>query len=123
MSIGYPFANFGQPKIHIFWCTIQWDEKELGTHFTPNMYFWTPNSEILAKALDTERMQKQMFSKISDSCEEIAIVARVVATVGSAGRGRPPLMISARHKKKKKNPPGTKKKKKKKKKKNCFCFF
>ena len=28
---------------------------------------------------------------------------RVVATVGGAGRGRPPLTISARHKKKKKN--------------------
>ena len=30
---------------------MQWDEKELDTQFTPNEYFWTPNSEILAKAL------------------------------------------------------------------------
>ena len=30
---------------------MQWDEKELDTLFTPNVYFWTPNSEILAKAL------------------------------------------------------------------------
>ena len=28
---------------------MQWDEKELDTHFTQNVYFWTPNSEILAK--------------------------------------------------------------------------
>ena len=30
---------------------MQWDEKELDTQFTPNVYFWTPNSEILAKAV------------------------------------------------------------------------
>ena len=30
---------------------MQWDEKELDTQFTPNVYFWTPNSEILAQAL------------------------------------------------------------------------
>ena len=30
---------------------MQWDEKELDTQFTPNVYIWTPNSEILAKAL------------------------------------------------------------------------
>ena len=30
---------------------MQWDEKELDTQFNPNVYFWTPNSEILAKAL------------------------------------------------------------------------
>ena len=30
---------------------MQWDEKELDTQFTPNVQFWTPNSEILAKAL------------------------------------------------------------------------
>ena len=29
---------------------MQWDETELDTQFTPNVYFWTPNSEILAKA-------------------------------------------------------------------------
>ena len=32
---------------------MQWDDKELDTQFTPNVYFWTPNSEILAKALYT----------------------------------------------------------------------
>ena len=37
--------------ISIFLCIMQWDEKELDTQFTPNVYFWTPNSEILAKAL------------------------------------------------------------------------
>ena len=31
---------------------MQWDEKKLDTQFTPNVYFWTPNSEILAKALE-----------------------------------------------------------------------
>ena len=30
---------------------MQWDEKELDTQFTPNVYIWTSNSEILAKAL------------------------------------------------------------------------
>ena len=31
---------------------MQWDEeKKLDTQFTPNVYFWTPNPEILAKAL------------------------------------------------------------------------
>ena len=30
---------------------MQWDGKELDTQFTPNVYSWTPNSEILAKAL------------------------------------------------------------------------
>ena len=30
---------------------MQWDEQELNTQFTPNVYFSTPNSEILAKAL------------------------------------------------------------------------
>ena len=30
---------------------MQWDEKELDTQLTPNVYFWTPNSKILAKAL------------------------------------------------------------------------
>ena len=34
---------------------MQWDEKELDTQFTPNVYFWTPNSEILAKALAAVR--------------------------------------------------------------------
>ena len=39
-----------------FLCIMQWNEKELDTHFTPNVYFWTPNSEILAKALDDGSM-------------------------------------------------------------------
>ena len=30
---------------------MQWDEKELDTQFIPNVYCWTPNSEIVAKAL------------------------------------------------------------------------
>ena len=30
---------------------MQWGEKELDTQFTPNVYFWTPNSVILAKAV------------------------------------------------------------------------
>ena len=34
---------------------MQWDEKELDTQFTLNVYFWTPNSEILAKALNISR--------------------------------------------------------------------
>ena len=34
-----------------FLCIMQWDEKELDTQFTPNVYFWTLNSGILAKAL------------------------------------------------------------------------
>ena len=37
--------------ISIFLCILQRDEKELDTQFTPNVYFWTPNSEILAKTL------------------------------------------------------------------------
>ena len=30
---------------------MQRDVKEMDTQFTSNVYFWTPNSEILAKAL------------------------------------------------------------------------
>ena len=30
---------------------MQWDEKELDTQVTPNVYFWKPNSQILANAL------------------------------------------------------------------------
>ena len=32
-------------------CIVQWDEKELDTHFTQNVYFCTPNFKIFAKAL------------------------------------------------------------------------
>ena len=40
------------PNSNIFFLILQWDEKELYTQFDPNYaYFWTPNSEILAKAL------------------------------------------------------------------------
>ena len=48
MSFGRPIADFGQyPNIHIFLCIMQWDEKELDTQFTPNVYFldtqfWNP---------------------------------------------------------------------------------
>ena len=48
-DFGHPMADFGHPNIHIFF--VQWDEKELDAQFTANVYFWTPNSEILAKAL------------------------------------------------------------------------
>ena len=37
-------------QISIVFCIMQWDEKALDTQFTPNVYFWTPSSEILAKA-------------------------------------------------------------------------
>ena len=37
---------------------MQWDEKELDTQFNPNVYFWTSNSEILAKALVWEWAEK-----------------------------------------------------------------
>ena len=42
-------VSFAHPNIHIFLCTMQWDEKELDIQFTPNVHFWTPNSEILAR--------------------------------------------------------------------------
>ena len=35
------WVSFGHPNIHIF-CIMQWDEKELDTHFTPNVYFEHP---------------------------------------------------------------------------------
>ena len=44
VSFGHPIADFGHPNIYIFWWIMQWDEKELDTQFTPNVYFWTPNS-------------------------------------------------------------------------------
>ena len=37
--------------IFIILCIMQWDEKELDTQFTPNVHIWTPNSEILDKAM------------------------------------------------------------------------
>ena len=60
VSFGHPIADFGHPNIYIFWWIMQWDEKELDTQFTPNVYFWTPNSEILAKTLEelTGRLNK-----------------------------------------------------------------
>ena len=52
------WVSFEHPKLIllifytlIFFCIMQWDEKELATQFTQNLYFWTPNSEILATAL------------------------------------------------------------------------
>ena len=39
---------------------MQWDETELDTQFTPNVYIWTPNSEILAKAPPPPPQQKVM---------------------------------------------------------------
>ena len=43
---------------------MQRDEKELDTQFTPNVHFWTPDSQIMAKALfvtDVFTLQKQEF--------------------------------------------------------------
>ena len=40
---------------------MQWDEKELDTQFTTNVYVWTPNSEILAKALE-QYYRKKAFT-------------------------------------------------------------
>ena len=40
VSFGHPIADFGDTLISIFLCITQRD-----------VYFWTPNSEILAKAL------------------------------------------------------------------------
>ena len=37
--------------IYIFLCLMQWDKKVLETQFTANVYIWTPNYEIMAKAL------------------------------------------------------------------------
>ena len=51
MSFGHNILDFGHPNLHIFWCVMQWDEMELDTQFNPEMYFRTPNSQILAKAL------------------------------------------------------------------------
>ena len=52
VSFWHPVAEFGHPNnIHIFLCIMQWDKTELDTQFTTNVYFWTPNSEILAIAL------------------------------------------------------------------------
>ena len=45
---GHPITDFGHPNIPIFCVSMQWDEKEFDTQFTPKVYFWTPNSEIVA---------------------------------------------------------------------------
>ena len=47
---------------------MQWDEKELDTQFTPNLCFWTPNSEILAKALISwiGRILKSLLDRLCD---------------------------------------------------------
>ena len=51
-----------------------------------------------------------LFTELCTYRVWLSLVARVVATVGGAGRGRPALTISARHNQKKKRfPPGTKK--------------
>ena len=49
---------------------MQWDEKELDTQFTPNVYFWTPNSEVLAKALS----YMYTYSFLSDWGHEWAFI-------------------------------------------------
>ena len=52
VSFGHPFAEFGHPNIHIFVYNAM-GCKGIGHPIHPNVYFWTPNFEILAKALDT----------------------------------------------------------------------
>ena len=44
---------------------MQWDEKELDTNFTLNVYFWIPNSEILAKALPTIHLSLILHTAVS----------------------------------------------------------
>ena len=53
--------EFGHPTYPFFVCIIQWDEKELDSLFTPNVYFWTPNSEILAKTLSFMYKKRRYF--------------------------------------------------------------
>ena len=48
-----PYYWIWTPQYPYFFCIMQWDEKELDTQFTQNVYFWTPNSQILAKALES----------------------------------------------------------------------
>ena len=40
------FADSGHPNIHIFLFIMWWDEKELDTQFTPNVYFWTVDTQF-----------------------------------------------------------------------------
>ena len=50
VSFGHPSADFGHLNIHIFvYNAIGW--KGIGHPIHLNMYFWTPNSKILAKVL------------------------------------------------------------------------
>ena len=59
MSFGRALLLILDTLISIFLCIMQCDEKELDTQFTPNLYFWTPNSEILAKDLDKLKCLKE----------------------------------------------------------------
>ena len=61
-DFGHPMADFGHPNIHIFVCNGM--KKNWTPNSPPNVYFWTPNSEILAKALSpdvcADRWRKQI---------------------------------------------------------------
>ena len=68
-----PVADFGHPNIHIILCIMQWDEKELDTQFTQNVYFWTPSSEILAKALSPNVAEQYNNLRLIDRFTNIYI--------------------------------------------------
>ena len=66
---------------------MQWDKKELDTQFTQNVYFWTPNSEILAKApspslFDKRFLQARYFCRLkmllNDVLPDSSIAYRVI---------------------------------------------
>ena len=81
MSFGHPIADFGHPNIHIFVCVmgLQWDEKELVTQFAPNVYFWTPNSEILAKAL-AAKICGSYYGESCSLCNEKSVWSLISAS-------------------------------------------
>ena len=54
LARGVSGCLFGHPDYPYLLCIMQWDEKELDIQVIPNVYFWTPNSEILAKSLFRE---------------------------------------------------------------------
>ena len=54
-----------------FVCIMQWDDKELDTQFTPNVYFWTPNSQILAKSLPGIQRNTDSFKNIHRTAARI----------------------------------------------------
>ena len=82
VSFRHPIADFGHPNIHICLCIMQWDEKELDTQFTPNVYFWTPNSEILAKALFTGYML-HLLAEIQKVQNPTTVEPRYIEVLGT----------------------------------------